>query len=197
MNLKNIADQLEHTGYIVLDHPLQDELLTRLVARCQDDDHARFKAAHIGRGTDKKQINAIRGDVISWLDDSDSTDHDYLAWMEKLRTSLNASLYLGLFDFECHYAIYGAGAGYAKHLDVLHGRKNRILSTVLYMNEDWQTSDGGELDLFDETGATVIATVTPEFGTMIVFLSETFPHEVRISHNTRRSIAGWFRVSGS
>ena len=40
-------------------------------------------------------------------------------------------------------------------------------------------------------------TVNPTFGTMIIFLSESFPHEVLISHATRRSIAGWFRVSGS
>ena len=102
-----------------------------------------------------------------------------------------------MFDYECHYAIYGAGAGYAKHSDVLNGKKNRILSTVFYLNEHWQNSDGGELALYDPTGDTVIATLNPTFGTMILFLSESFPHEVRLSRNTRRSIAGWFRVSGS
>ncbi|MFZ3017309.1 MAG: 2OG-Fe(II) oxygenase [Gallionella sp.] len=39
--------------------------------------------------------------------------------------------------------------------------------------------------------------MNPTFGTMIIFLSESFPHEVLVSHATRRSIAGWFRVSGS
>lgn len=29
---------------------------------------------------------------------------------------------------------------------------------------------------------------------MIIFLSESFPHEVLMAHNQRRSIAGWFRV---
>jgi len=32
---------------------------------------------------------------------------------------------------------------------------------------------------------------------MIIFLSDSFPHQVLLSHTTRRSIAGWFRVSGS
>jgi SM-20-related protein len=27
---------------------------------------------------------------------------------------------------------------------------------------------------------------------MIIFLSESFPHEVLASHTTRRSVAGWF-----
>ena len=197
MDIDNIATQLERTGYLVLDKPLPDTLLTRLLARCQDDGSARFKTAHIGRGAEKKHVQSIRGDVISWLDETDDTDREFLTEMEKLRAGLNERLYLGLFDYECHYAIYDAGMGYAKHLDVLNGKRNRILSTVLYLNKDWQAGDGGELDVYDETGETVIATVEPRFGTMIIFLSEVFPHEVRISHTTRRSIAGWFRVSGS
>jgi len=57
--------------------------------------------------------------------------------MEALRFGLNSALFLGLFDFECHYAIYGAGTGYAKHSDVLQVARNRILLTVFYLNEDW------------------------------------------------------------
>ncbi|MDO9052998.1 MAG: 2OG-Fe(II) oxygenase [Gallionella sp.] len=197
MNIEEIADQLEHTGYIVLDQPFPDLLLTRLLTRCQDDIPARFHAAHIGRGAAKVQIDSIRGDVISWLDDTDSIDQSYLAQMEILRMGLNRALFLGLFDYECHYAIYDTGAGYAKHSDVLLGKKNRILTTVLYLNEDWQAGDGGELNLFEPTGTGVIATLAPKFGTMIIFLSESFPHEVLISHHTRRSLTGWFRVSGS
>lgn len=197
MNIAEIAEQLEHTGYIVLDQPLPVNLTSALFTRCHDDDQANFQTAHIGRGTDKKHIDSIRGDVIDWLDETNDTDRSYLACMEKLRRGLNEALYLGLFDYECHYAIYNNGAGYAKHSDVLNGKKNRILTTVLYLNEGWQSSDGGELVLFEPDGTAVISTVIPKFGTMIIFLSESFPHEVLISHNTRRSITGWFRVSGS
>ena len=197
MDITKIAAALNETGYIVLQNSLPDGLFERLRSRCVHDDTARFQTAHIGRGTEKKHITAIRGDVISWLNEADEIDAEFLATMENLRAGLNEKLFLGLFDYECHYAIYGAGSGYAKHLDVLHGKKNRILSTVLYLNENWQTGDGGELDVYDETGDTILTTVTPHFGTMIVFLSETFPHEVRLSNTTRRSIAGWFRVNGS
>lgn len=194
MNINEIAEQLASTGYIVLDQPLLASLAVLLLARCQDDGQERFQAARIGRGSNMNQLHAIRGDVISWLDDADSTDQAYLAWMEALRIGLNEALFLGLFDYECHYAIYGAGSGYAKHSDVLSGNKNRVLSTVFYLNEDWQTSDGGELVLFNPSGDTAIAKVIPTFGTMIIFLSESFPHEVLMSHSNRRSIAGWFRV---
>ena len=197
MDIAKIASELEHTGYIVLAKPLVDKLLADLFIRCHDDDPTRFHAAQVGRGAAKKQIDSIRGDVIDWLDVGNTTDLAYLDCMEELRLGLNAALYLGLFDYESHYAIYGEGDGYAKHSDVLQGAKNRILTTVLYLNEDWHACDGGELVVFEATGKTVVATVNPTFGTMIIFLSESFPREVLLSHATRRSIAGWFRVSGS
>lgn len=195
MNIANIAAQLESVGYIVLDKPLLEDFSALLFARCHEDEPTRFHAARIGRGASRQQIDSVRGDVISWLDDANCSDHAYLAWMERLRVGLNAALYLGLFDYEAHYAIYGAGAGYARHSDVLHGKRNRILSTVYYLNEDWQTRDGGELVLFEPTGDAIITTINPTFGKMIIFLSESFPHEVLLSHYTRRSIAGWFRVN--
>lgn len=197
MDINHIATQLETTGYLVLQQALDKELIAALATRCHAEDNQRFRAAHIGRGVDKQHVSSIRGDVISWLEDEDATDSAFLAQMESLRSGLNERLFLGLFDYECHYAIYGAGMGYAKHLDVLQGKKNRILSTVLYLNPDWQEGDGGELDVYDANGETVIATVQPRLGTMIIFLSETFPHAVRPSNTTRRSIAGWFRVNGS
>jgi SM-20-related protein len=197
MNIEQIAEHLSRVGYIVLDDPLQKTLSDLLFTRCQDDDPLRFKAAQIGRGAANKHLSPLRGDVISWLDDSNSTDHAYLVWMEALRSGLNASLFLGLFDYECHYAIYGAGTGYAKHSDVLQGARNRVVSTVFYLNENWQSGDGGELRLYEPNGEATIATLKPNFGTMIIFLSESFPHEVLMAHNKRRSITGWFRVRES
>jgi SM-20-related protein len=194
--MQNIVEQLNHTGFIVLENVLNNQLTEQLLARCQDDDSTRFQAARIGRGQHKTQNPAIRGDVISWFNETDSTDQAYLAWMEALRKTLNAALFLGLFDYECHYAIYNSGAGYAKHSDVLAGKKNRILSTVLYLNKSWHACDGGELILFEPDGIGILARITPTFGTMIIFLSESFPHEVLLSRNTRRSVAGWFRASG-
>jgi SM-20-related protein len=34
-------------------------------------------------------------------------------------------------------------------------------------------------------------------GTLVVFLSDRFPHEVRQASRLRYSIAGWFRVNAS
>lgn len=194
MNIEAIAGQLAQVGYIVLDQPLLASQSAQLHSRCQDDERQQFQPARIGRGEERQQLDAVRGDVICWLDDGDDIDHAYLVWMEKLRSGLNEALYLGLFDFECHYAIYSAGTGYARHSDVLRGRRNRVLSTVFYLNEDWQHRDGGELALYAPEGDVIIDTVNPTFGKMIIFLSESFPHAVLTARKQRRSIAGWFRV---
>lgn len=196
MDIANIAAHLTSTGYIVLDTPLPTALINHLLVRCQHDDDARFHPAQIGRGAQQQREPAIRGDSIAWLDEQHAGDQGYLAWMETLRAGLNAELFLGLFDYEAHYAIYAAGAGYAKHVDALQGARNRVLSSVLYLNPDWQNGDGGELLLFAADGNIVLEKLTPRAGTMILFLSETFPHQVLPSTTTRRSIAGWFRVRG-
>ena len=193
MNIDAIAGQLLEVGYIVLDAPLLKRLSSRLLARCQDSGDDRFQAAQVGRGIGRQEIGSLRGDAISWLDNVNRTDCAYLDWMEELRVGLNQVLYLGLFNYESHYSIYRSGAGYARHSDVLSGTRNRILSTVFYLNEDWLTDDGGELILFASIGDATIATINPTFGKMVIFLSESFPHEVLAARNTRRSIAGWFR----
>lgn len=194
MDIETIAGHLVQVGYVVLDQPLLRHLSMQLSSRCKEDERMRFQPARVGRGVARQQIESIRGDVISWLDDSDDIDHAYLAWMEKLRSGLNEALYLGLFDFECHYAIYNEGAGYARHSDALVGRRSRVVSTVFYLNEDWQFNDGGELVLFAPEGDAIIDTVNPSFGKMIIFLSDVFPHAVLMSRKQRRSIAGWFRI---
>ena len=119
--------------------------------------------------------------------------------MEQLRRYLNRELFLGLFEYECHYAYYDVGAFYAKHLDAFKHNPNRIVSTVLYLNPNWKPGDGGELRLFAPQGTEEcdrpLMTIRPEYGTLVAFLSEDIPHEVVISHKPRYSIAGWFRIN--
>lgn len=193
MFIERIAQQLEKVGYIVVQDSQLRALARRLLVRCQNDEASPFHPAGIGRGAANRRIESLRGDCIRWFDATNHTDRAYLAWMEELRLGLNAALFLGLFDYECHYAIYGAGAGYNKHSDVITGTRQRVLSTVLYLNEGWQDGDGGQLRLFDSVGDGIIATIQPVFGTLVIFLSEVFPHQVLTANRQRRSIAGWFR----
>lgn len=192
-----VAAALGEQGYCLLVSPLPESLTDALFIHFNSLDEQDFKEAAIGRELNQQVNPFVRGDLIRWIDKAHPATCNYLHWMENLRLELNKRLFLGLFDYECHYAWYPAGAFYKKHLDAFKGNTNRILSTVLYLNPDWQPQDGGELLLYSPDGNSLIETVAPQYGRIIIFLSDEFPHEVAKTHKPRRSIAGWFRVNNS
>ena len=197
LQVQTISDAIEQQGYIVLPSFLSEHSVQALVSRITSFKKEAFKKAAIGRGFLQQQNSAVRSDEIHWLEQENQTDHDFLMLMENLRQQINQQLFLGLFDYECHYAVYEPGNFYKKHLDALKGQSNRVLSTVLYLNDDWSAADGGELILYAEDGITKLQTVLPAKGTLVIFLSEQFPHEVLAAKKIRYSIAGWFRVNAS
>ncbi|QVK23475.1 2OG-Fe(II) oxygenase [Shewanella dokdonensis] len=175
---------------------LAPALLQQLQQRLVPQSGAEFHHAAIGRGGQQQQNTSIRGDHIRWLNNAEQPDAQWLTLMEQLRVGLNQRLFMGLFDYESHYACYQPGAFYRKHVDALPGSRNRILTTVLFLNEQWGADDGGELQIFDMEN-NLLQQVVPEAGTLVIFLSECFPHEVLTTKRHRGSIAGWFRVSNS
>lgn len=116
----------------------------------------------------------------------------YLRWMECLRVALNRELFLGLAEFEAHYAHYPPGTFYKKHVDRHCDSNARVISVVFYLNNDWSAEAGGELLMHGEGGQPLFS-VSPKGGTLLLFTSEDMPHEVRAATRERWSIAGWFR----
>lgn len=171
---------------------LAADLLLR-VTRFDDD---QFRSAGVGRQGDYLLNPFVRSDEIHWLSDADGAERQYLDWMEQLRGALNQRLFLGLFDYEAHFARYQPGAFYKKHLDAFKGRSNRVLSTVFYLNPGWLEADGGQLLIYGDSDE-VVDRVNPLMGTLVVFLSDKVPHEVLAARRNRYSIAGWFRVNNS
>ncbi|HEX4844122.1 MAG TPA: 2OG-Fe(II) oxygenase [Limnobacter sp.] len=161
------------------------------------DPHS-FKAAGIGRLDAHHTSSQLRRDRILWIERSDEACSAWLDWAQSLQSALNRRLMLGLFSFESHFAHYSPGAFYKKHKDAFSGQANRVLSVVTYLNSDWHAADGGELVLYDpQDDSNVLCRVLPKPGTLVVFLSEEFPHEVLPAHRDRYSIAGWYRVNSS
>ncbi len=193
MDVDAIASALRSGGFAVLENSLSPALRARLDRGCCESAVACFAPAAVGRGEQRTHDASIRGDAIRWLDDAKAADRSFLTVMEKLRIGLNQRLTLGLFNYECHYAIYGVGARYDRHLDTLSGQKNRLLSTVVYLNDGWDPVDGGELLLYRGGNQSAVARILPKPGLMVLFLSEEFPHEVLAANKPRHSIAGWFR----
>ena len=189
-----IADALTGTGYVVLPVALplnlSDALFTR-IASFEDDV---FRPAGVGRAGEFQLNPFVRNDEIRWMSSGDEVEASYLAWMETLRVGLNRRLFMGLFDYECHFARYVPGALYREHVDAFKDRTIRVLSTVFYLNPNWAVADGGHLVMYED-GVEPIAKISPLMGTLVVFLSDRFPHEVTTASRLRYSIAGWFRVN--
>ncbi|MFK7159452.1 2OG-Fe(II) oxygenase [Marinospirillum sp. MEB164] len=153
--------------------------------------------AGIGRGQQHLHAETVRGDLTHWLDGATPAQRTYLALMRELKDTLNRELFLGLFEYECHYALYPPGSFYKKHVDSFRGRSNRVVTTVLYLNANWQEKDAGEMRLYDPETQQPLLDVPPQAGTLVCFLSEHLPHEVLPTQAERASIAGWFRINNS
>ena len=198
--LDTIADALADEGYIIADDFLPADLALSLLAQFNALRAEDLTAAGIGRQTDFQLRETVRADKIYWLSATTTATSEFLQHMEALRVGINRRLFLGLFDYESHFAFYPVGAFYKKHLDAFRtkaarGGANRVVSTVFYLNENWPTDAGGELVIYSETEDVPLKKIMPQLGRMVIFLSEKFPHEVLPASRDRKSIAGWFRVN--
>lgn len=191
-----IAAALAGPGYVIVDAALPAALTDALFVHFKSLADDELRRAGIGQLRDHQVNGFVRGDSIAWLDGDHIATRDYLDWMEQLRLALNRRLLLGLFDFECHYARYVQGTFYRKHYDAFQGGSNRVVSSVFYLNPAWAPADGGELLIYDADDQ-LLERVVPQYGRMVLFLSERFPHEVLPVHKPRYSIAGWFRINNS
>ncbi|EKY4194185.1 2OG-Fe(II) oxygenase [Vibrio harveyi] len=190
--MNKLIDALSTHGYYIWDDFISQEEVAEL-RDCIPDD---WKKARIGRNDDVTRIETIRSDKIQWLKrDMGVPVASFLDKMEEIRLEANRHFFLGLFEYEAHFAKYEKGDFYQKHLDCFKGNENRRLTTVFYMNESWSEEDAGELVVYD-LNDNKIATIPPRSGRLFVFLSEQFPHEVLPTNAERFSIAGWFRING-
>lgn len=185
-------------GYAIVPGFLGMLAVAALAARALALDAAgELKPAAIGHGVRRIHRKEIRGDRTRWLAASPEDESEALLFtaLEGLRSAINRTLQLGLFEFEGHFAIYSPGAGYVRHRDVFRGETQvpgaRVVTCVLYLNAAWRVSDGGELRLYvDETRS---LDVVPDGGTLVTFLADRFEHEVLLARRERLSVNGWFR----
>lgn len=191
--IENILATLTTQDYCVVPQAFSKERCAALVTEL---DPLPLRLAGIGRGSEQ-QINLdLRNDHIHWLSTESPQQAYFLKAMDALRTALNQHCFMGLDHYEAHYARYEQGGYYRRHLDSFQGSNPRRVSSVLYLNPDWQAENGGLLNLYRDEHDNMGLEVKPEAGTLVIFLSEKVPHEVRPAQRARRSIAGWFRVRG-
>jgi SM-20-related protein len=152
-----------------------------------------FEAARIGGDRSLQRREEIRGDSICWITPPlFPAEQALLAELEYLRLELNREGLLGLFELELHYSWYPPGAAYARHVDQPHGRVQRQVSLVLYLNENWTPAAGGELRFFD--AADGHRDVEPIAGRLVHFLTPGREHAVLPTQGDRLGVSGWFRA---
>ena len=193
MKTDNLIEALTTQGYYVWDDFLTPSEIAKIKVSIPEE---KLLEARIGHRQTLQGNRNIRGDLTLWLDPmmGEAITH-YFKKMEEIQQSLNRTLYLGLRNFETHFCRYPSGAYYKRHNDNARNQNRRKITTVLYLNESWQPNDGGELLIYSREQSNpdeVILTLPPKAGSMILFLSEDFPHEVLPTKEIRESIAGWY-----
>jgi SM-20-related protein len=196
-SLERIALRLADTGWCVMPDFISPQLVDQLRGEAEQIwDSGGFRHAGVGRGTGLQIRPEIRTDRVSWLDPraGSPAQRRYLHVLEELRQVINREVFLGLFDFEGHLAIYPPGSYYRKHLDQFRDIGGRTVTCVLYLNRDWAETDDGQLRLYtDPNTPSHYEEILPLGGQLVAFLSARFLHEVRPARRRRVSLTGWFR----
>lgn len=185
------VDRLSDQDYLVIDDFIDDGLLSTIRDYYehllkQDE----FDPAGIG-ALDQHHVNKkIRGDEVYWLNRRDDVAlEEFFQIAEEIRLMLNRYCYLSLSGYEFHLAHYPAGSFYKRHLDQFQQRSNRLISSILYLNENWQPGDGGELKMFLPSGEKLIE---PLGKRLVLFKSDAVEHEVMMTYKGRYSLTGWY-----
>ncbi len=193
MNFDTIIADLAEQGWSLQERFLPETLTRALAEECrQREQRGDLAPAGVGRAEQLAVRESIRGDRIQWLEPGQSAASDaYLALLDELRQALNQAFFLGLEEFECHFALYPPGAFYQTHLDRFRDDDSRTVTAVAYLNHDWQPAHGGamRMHLADRPALDI----PPLAGHLVVFLSADIPHEVLPTHSERLAVTGWFR----
>jgi SM-20-related protein len=201
-NLEELLRKITEHGFCVMDNFITPdttlELANEITALNND---ASMRTAGTGQ-TLVTVDRQLRGDSIYWLNEVDASaaQRMYFKKMEELRLMLNQHLFLGIFALESHMAFYPIGTSYKKHIDRFrvsqiksNDRAVRQISCILYLNQEWLEKDGGHLRLYSNTGdETTHLDISPIGGRLVMFLSDTFYHEVLPATRIRMSLTAWF-----
>jgi len=188
---QDIATALTNAGWCVVSDFLSAVQTQTLADECRAlRDAQRLTPARVGA---LRTATPLRGDSTHWFqaDALSASQQVFTDRLDALRLMLNRELMLGLIECESHYAVYPPGAGYTRHLDRLRDSDARVVSAVFYLNQAWRVADGGALRLYLADGSS--RDIFPHAGTLLLFLSAQFEHEVLPATRERMSIACWMR----
>lgn len=189
-----MMDSLDANGFAVVDGFIDDEAVARLLCNATTAlQNGTFKDAGIGRETAHQTNKSIRSDQVMWM--TQQTIHDWCPQLserlDQLIDYLNQTCYAGINQCEFHLAHYGPGAFYKRHVDQFKHNGDRRFTVIVYLNPNWQPTDGGQLKVYTQNGP---QEVEPKAGRLVFFESGVLEHEVTVSHQPRWSFTGWLKT---
>ena len=212
-------ETLKSQGYVVVEDFLPSDSEWKNALRSdvlQLREKNKFKIARIGQDSTNTLNEEIRvaetcflGRNKAELRDDPSADRERLyGVLDALRQDLEDhgakgnKLDEGLSEFL--YAYYPTGGFYRRHRDAIKGSASflREYSLLLYLNDDSYDAetDGGRLRIHMDSGGDFLpAGEAPLFqdvdacgGTLVLFESDRFPHEVLDTVRERFAVVGWY-----
>jgi SM-20-related protein len=198
--LASVVNDILNKGYSIQENLFLEKDLIHLrnfILAAHEED--KLKEAGIGKNAELHKD--IRCDKILWLERNKLTPElkNIFDFLESFKIELNRKLFLGIKDFETHLTLYPPNSYYKKHYDQFKKspsafpEKVRVLSFIIYLNQEWGEGDGGELLIFESQKENhILERVLPLFGRVVFFLSEEYPHEVLKTKKERISMTGWF-----
>ncbi|WP_076379037.1 2OG-Fe(II) oxygenase [Filimonas lacunae] len=152
-----------------------------------------MKAAGTGNNSQVVHDKLFRSDIIHWLDRKHNNVHEnaFFDLMDSFVSHLNSTCYTGITGYEFHYTLYEKDSFYKKHLDQFRNNDSRQYSMIIYLNSNWQESDGGELCIHHSDS---LQNISPNNCKSVFFKSSEIEHEVLVTHKERRSITGWLKI---
>lgn len=197
--LGEIADALASPGYLYLPDALDPDFVDQLATFLAEKELAdELERAGVGKGHALQVRSEIRSDSIYWLDAECQSPavSSWLQLMEETITYLRRALFLPIETYEGHLAKYPAGGYYKPHLDQHRLTPTRQITIIAYLNPNWDHEAGGQLRLYTDPEQGIhgpYLDFLPQHGSLIIFRSADFWHEVLLSTRPRISLTGWFR----
>lgn len=180
----SIVEKLASQGWAVADHVLDDVTLHQLTEECLQS----------ANGTPGSSVaENFLNDRISMTKFSLASDaaNQYLKFISSILTKANERLDITLSSYEGQVNKSPPRVAYPKHLDTHESDAERIVTCILYLNDEWKACDGGQLRLYLEND--IKLDVIPKMGTFVAFLSGFYWHEVLPAVRERLSIPGWLK----
>lgn len=185
-------DKLAEDDFVIIDDFISDiqlkELRNFFLLKWQND---AFYQAKIGSNLNDTLATEIRGDYTFWLNEQrDESLKSVFMLIRESIANFNRYCYLSLAGFEFHLAHYPPNTFYKKHFDRFKDKSNRMLSFVVYLNENWEEEQGGKLRMYNVKGQDFVD-VEPIAKRVAIFKSDAVEHEVLPTTASRYSLTGW------